>query len=309
MNADEKYMKRALELAKKGGRDVAPNPMVGAVIVKDGKIIGEGYHEIYGGPHAEVDAVNSVKNKADLEGSTLYVTLEPCQHQGKTPPCEELVKKHGIKRVVCGSKDLFQKKTGDYEFIGGNLEKECDILNKFFFTWVKEKRPYITVKVAVSSDGFVAGQGGQVVHLTSKKQDEAVHKLRANHQAIMVGSGTVLNDNPQLNVRHVEGKDPLRIILDSKLKVPADYNVYKDDNYLTIVTTDEPTKLNTWRSPTKHHACLRRTLRHLAKEGISSILVEPGPKLYKALKKGKLIDELIVYESEKALGSGIPIEL
>lgn len=316
-------MARALKLATLGGRDVAPNPMVGAVIVKNGKIIGEGYHKKFGGPHAEVNAIKSVKNKKDLIGATIYATLEPCRHHGKTPPCFDLIKSVGISKIICGSRDPFQVGVrtpleSGLQILKGPIANQCRDLNKFYFTWITKKRPFITVKVAVSADGFVAGENGQPVHITSKKQDIEVHKLRAEHQAIMVGSNTVLTDNPHLGVRLVKGKDPLRIILDSKLRIPVNAKVLRSKDVL-IATTQQADKMKieklklknyeVWISPTKTKVCLKRLLKHLAKQGISSVLVEPGPTLYKVLKKEKLIDELIVFKGRKKIKQGLPISL
>ena len=292
---DEKYLKRALMLAQRGGRAVAPNPMVGAVIVKDNVVVGEGYHKEFGGPHAEVMAINSVKDPADLKDSTLYVTLEPCRHYGKTPPCQELIDEVGIAKVICGSHDPFQRGFGQkfHTFMTGDAAKPYEDLNRFYFTWVTKHRPYITVKIAMSADGFIAGPEGQAVHFTSTIQDKAVHNLRAQHQAILVGSNTVVLDNPRLTVRYVQGKDPLRIILDSRKKVPRDSKVFADDNYLHI----------------KKRVSLRDLMKDLAEKGISSVLVEPGPKLYQALKEAGLIDELIVLKGKKKIKEGIAIKL
>lgn len=295
---DEKFMNQALKLAAKGRRAVAPNPMVGAVIVKDGKVIGKGYHQKFGGSHAEVFAIKSVKRKADLRGATLYVTLEPCRHHGKTPPCFDLVKSVGITQIVCGSHDPFQKKLETRNpklvtFVKGKIAEDCKKLNKFFFTWVTKKRPYITVKIATSADGFIAGSEGWPIHFTSKTQDKRVHQLRANHQAIMVGSGTVLSDDPRLTVRYAKGPDPLRIILDSRKRTPKSAKVFKDKNFLHI------TKRMT----------LKTLFRQLAKEGIASLLVEPGPTLYASLKKSGCIDELIVLKGKKKIKVGIPLKI
>ena len=321
----DKFMLQALKLATLGGRAVAPNPMVGAVIVKNRKVIGKGYHKKFGGPHAEVNAISSVKNKKDLIGATIYVTLEPCRHWGKTPPCMDLIESVGIARVVCGSSDPFQKKglrTQDsglsMVFLKSPIADKCRELNKFFFTWIEKNRPFITVKIAVSADGFVAGKNGKRVHITSKKQDIEVHKLRAMHQAILVGSNTVINDDPQLNVRLVKGKNPLRIILDSRLRIPLSTKIFKDKNVL-IATSKMADKMKIekckmknypiWVSPTKNYVCLRHLLKFLAQNGISSVLVEPGPTLYKVLKKLKLIDELVVFTGKRKIGDGIKRKL
>jgi len=321
MTQDEQYMSLALSLARLGSRKVAPNPMVGAVIVKDWGVIGKGYHKQFGEPHAEVNAINSVKNKQDLVGATIYVTLEPCRHHGKTPPCFDLIKKVGIMRIVCGSKDLFKKtgnrtqETARMEFLKGGVAKECETLNKFFFTWVTKKRPFITVKVAITADGYVAGEGSSSIRITTPSQDKEVDQMRAGHQAILVGSNTALNDNPSLTVRSGDGPDPLRIVIDSKLRVPKTFKVFKDENYLIATTSDitnyelRITSNNIWKSPTKKQVCLRRLFKHLASIGISSVLVEPGPTLYAALKKQKLIDELIVFKGKKKIGKGLSLKL
>ncbi|MBU1017871.1 bifunctional diaminohydroxyphosphoribosylaminopyrimidine deaminase/5-amino-6-(5-phosphoribosylamino)uracil reductase RibD [Patescibacteria group bacterium] len=300
MTVDEKFMSQALELARLGGRAVAPNPMVGAVIVKGGKVIGKGYHQQFGGPHAEVNAVQSVKRKADLDGATMYVTLEPCRHFGKTPPCLDFVRVMGVGRVVCGSQDPFQKirnpkpeTRNKLKFLKGPVAKQCRDLNKFYFTRIIKKRPYITVKIAMSADGFVAGVNGEPVRFTNAKQDREVHKLRAEHQAIMVGSNTVLKDNPHLGVRLAEGGDPLRVILDSKNRIPKKAKVFRDHNVLHI----------------NKKTTLKKLFAHLASIGIGSVLVEPGPTLYHSLKKAGLIDELIVYRGRRRLGHGLPIHL
>lgn len=305
----EKFMRMALRLAALGGRAVAPNPMVGAVIVKDGKIIGQGYHQKFGGPHAEVLAIRSVKRKSDLSGATLYVTLEPCRHFGKTPPCLDLVESVGITRVVCGSRDPVQSskfvvrrekkrpRTTNHAprtiFLAGRIAEKCEDLNKFFFTWIAKKRPYLTVKIATSADGFVTGPASRPIHFTSPAQDRRVHQLRARHQAIMVGAGTVLADDPLLTVRHSSGPDPLRIILDAQNRVPKTAKVFADKNFLHI----------TKQTP------FRTLFRQLAAAGIASVLVEPGPTLYKELKKTGLIDELIVLKGRKKIHRGKTIKI
>lgn len=304
-------MRRALRLAAKGGRAVAPNPMVGAVLVKNGRVIGQGYHQRFGGPHAEVSAIKSVRNSADLAGATLYVTLEPCRHWGKTPPCAELIAEVGIGRVVVGSVDPFQRKFGarnpKFEILNSkSLQREYLELNKFFFTWVTKKRPFITVKVAMSADGFVAEEDGHSVHLTTPAQDKKVHELRARHQAIMVGINTVLSDDPRLTVRGVPGADPLRVILDSHLRIPRAARVLADANHLVATTQKRGfAGVNVWQSPTRRHVSLHRLFRHLALQGIASVLVEPGPTLYRAFKRAKLIDELIVFRGKRRLKKGL----
>ncbi|QQR83603.1 bifunctional diaminohydroxyphosphoribosylaminopyrimidine deaminase/5-amino-6-(5-phosphoribosylamino)uracil reductase RibD [Candidatus Peregrinibacteria bacterium] len=321
---DEIYMRRAIELARQGGRAVAPNPMVGAVIVKDGKILAEGYHRKFGGPHAEVMAMAKVHPRSKMEGATMYVTLEPCKHFGKTPPCADAVAISGIQRVVVGAHDPFQEnyelKITNYEleFLKGPVADECRDLNRFFFTWVEKKRPFITVKIAVSADGFVAKKDGTPVRLTSPEQDREVHQLRALHQAIMVGANTVMNDDPHLGVRHAEGVDPLRVIVDSTLSIPEGAQVLRDSNVL-IATTHLADRhmlhvlrergVDVWASETDSRVNLVALMQELADRKITSVLVEPGPTLYQSLKKAHLIDQEIIYRSEQRLGEGLPLDI
>ena len=324
MTLAEKYMQQALKLARLGGRGVAPNPMVGAVIMKRGKVIGKGHHQKFGGPHAEANAIRSVKNPGNMKGATMYITLEPCRHHGKTPPCIDAIQKAGIRMVVCGSRDPYQDRfqISDFRFqirfLKGPVAKECRDLNKFYFTWIKKKRSYITVKIAMSADKFVAGPNGQPVRFTTPKQDEEIHQLRAQHQAIMVGINTVLTDDPKLTVRLARGQDPLRIILDSTLRIPVGAQVLKDPRALVATTKSaEPIRaerlknvgIKVWVSPSKEQVSLKKLFAHLAKEGISSVLVEPGPTLYQSLKEQKLIDERIVYRSKEKLKQGLKIDL
>lgn len=334
LSINEKFMMEAIELAKKGALEVSPNPMVGAIIVKDGQNVGQGFHQKYGGPHAEVLAIESVKNKADLKGATLYVTLEPCRHTGKTPPCWDLIQGVGIARVVCGSSDPFQQKLQirnpkpacrshtTIEYLSGLVAKRCEDLNKFFFTWITQRRPYITVKMAMSDDQVMAGPHGEPVWFTNTDQDKEMHEARALHQAIMVSATTVINDDCQLNVRHVGqpyyGHDPKRIIVDSKLRIPLKSKVLKDDNHLIIVTKDADVRqvvhyqkqgINLWICPVNGQVDLPMTFEYLASQGISSLLIEPGPTFYQAIKKTGLIDKLFIYWSNDVRGEGLKVDL
>jgi len=226
---EEKYMHRCLQLAEKGNGNVAPNPMVGAVILHKGKIIGEGFHQKYGESHAEVNAIHSVKNQELLKDSTLYVNLEPCSHYGKTPPCAELIIKKQIPRVVIGQEDPFSQVSGrgikmlqeaGIEVEIGILKKQCEALNKRFITSVTKKRPYILLKWAQSSDGFIdrireINDGQKPVQFSDDFTKIVVHKMRAEEAAIMVGSRTEELDKPQLNVRYWSGNNPVKIKSDS----------------------------------------------------------------------------------------------
>lgn len=248
MTQHESYMKRCIELARNGAFFAAPNPMVGSVIVHNNTIIGEGYHAVCGQAHAEVNAVNSVKDKSLLKDSTIYVTLEPCAHFGKTPPCSDLIVEMGIPKVVIGCVDSFSEVAGKSieklkkagaEVIVGVLEEECRDLNKRFFTFHEKKRPYVILKWAQTKDGFIDKlpedkdrKGG--VAISGPEAKRLVHTWRAEEQAILVGKNTVLNDNPSLTVREIEGPNPVRIILDSNGSLSKDYKVF-DGEVRTIV--------------------------------------------------------------------------
>lgn len=249
-------MLKAIELAEKGGVNVAPNPKVGAVIVHDNQIIGEGYHQYYGGHHAEVEAVNSVKDKSLLSESTIYVTLEPCSHFGKTPPCSNLIIENHFKRVVIGNKDPFTSVNGSgiqrlreagIEVVVGVLEDECRFMNRRFLTFQEKKRPYIILKWAESADGFIdkerVGGERQINRITGEASHQLVHQWRSEEQGILVGWKTIMNDDPQLNVRLVEGKNPVRIILDSFLNA-SEYSKVFDKSQKTIVLNKNKNSLS-----------------------------------------------------------------
>lgn len=247
----EIYIQRCLELAQNGLGSTYPNPMVGSVIVYRGKIIGEGWHQKAGEPHAEVNAINSVKNKSLLTKSTIYVSLEPCSHFGKTPPCSDLIIQHKIPTVIIGTIDPNDKVAGKgieklqkagIKVKVGFLEKECRELNKRFFTFHTKKRPYIILKWAESADGFLSPlnkKEQKPVWITNGYARQLVHKWRTEEQAILVGTKTVLDDNPQLNARDWFGKNPIRIILDRTGKISDDYDVKKGNQKTIIITEQE----------------------------------------------------------------------
>lgn len=240
MNIDQKYMQRCLELAHNGLGNTYTNPMVGSVIVYDNKIIGEGFHHKAGQPHAEVNAINSVKDKDLLKNSTLYVNLEPCSHYGKTPPCSLLIIQMQIPRVVIGCTDSFSEVSGrgikmlmeaGVDVKVGVLEKESRELNKRFFVFHEKKRPYIILKWAETRDGFIdldreEADHGQPTWITNDIARVLVHKWRREEQAILVGTNTAIKDNPSLNVRDWSGNDPMRILIDRELKVPETHSLF-----------------------------------------------------------------------------------
>lgn len=252
MNIHEKYIKRCIELAKNGLGKTYPNPMVGSVIVLNNEIIGEGWHQKAGEPHAEVNAINSVKNKSLLKDSTIYVSLEPCSHWGKTPPCANLIVENGLKNVVIGTVDsnslvsgkgIEHLKKNGCNVIVGVLENECNQLNKRFFTFHNKKRPYIILKWAETADGFIdkirgVNSKNTPNWISNSYSQQLVHKLRADEQAVLVGTTTALNDNPALNVRSWYGENPVRVVLDRNLKIPSTYNLF-DKSIKTIILTDK----------------------------------------------------------------------
>lgn len=277
MEVNEIYMRRAISLALRGKFNVSPNPMVGAVIVApDGKIIGEGYHRKYGEAHAEVNAINAVRDKEQLRDCTMYVTLEPCSHYGHTPPCSDLIIRMGIPRVVVGCLDTTSKVNGKgvqrlrdagVEVELGCLEEDCRSLNVVFFVAHEEHRPYIVLKWAQSADGFIGAlcQPGERVSISSPITSVLVHRIRSFVDAIMVGSGTVILDNPMLTVRKWPGMSPLRVVLDRRKRLSGNCNIFSDDAKTLVITDDKP---------------LKETVKDLyANHGVTSLLVEGGTHL------------------------------
>ena len=319
--SDEKYMKRCLQLAKHGERRVAPNPMVGCVIVQNQKIIGEGYHQVYGGPHAEVNAISSVRDEALLKDAVLYVNLEPCAHYGKTPPCSDLIIKKEIPKVVIGTKDPYAEVAGKgiakmqkagIDVTVGILSDECLELNRRFFTFHKEKRPYIVLKWAQTADGFVdvdqiKKELGHPTWITNEMARIAVHKQRSTESAILIGTNTALADNPSLTLRDWYGKQPLRIVPDRKQRLPKTLNLFNNKaETLTISSGNYPDERSTKIVKVDPEGnVISELLTHLYKEGILSIIVEGGPKMLQSFIDLNMWDEAHVYTGQLCFGSGI----
>lgn len=285
-------MQRALRLAEKGRGWTLPNPMVGAVIIKDGRRIGEGFHEKYGENHAEINAIKNAQES--VKGATLYVTLEPCCHHGKTPPCTDTIIESGISKVVIASKDPSKKVNGKgikklkeagikVEF--GLLEENAETLNREFYIFHREKRPYITLKVAISLDAKVSKKRGIQTMLSNKKSQKQVHLLRHFNQGILVGAGTVLTDKPHLGVRIINGRDPVRIILKGDREINNEMDIFRDENYLLIENKD-----------------INEIIKILYNENIVSVLVEGGPSIFTAFLKAGLVDECIFFITPHILG-------
>ena len=322
---DESYIKLTLEIAKKGIGFVSPNPLVGAVLVKDGKIIGAGYHQKYGEAHAEINAINSASE--NVEGATLFVNLEPCSHFGKTPPCVDALLESKIKKVVIGTLDMnpivcgsgIQKlKANGVEVKVGILENECVELNKFFFKNVTKKTPYVTLKSAITLDGKIADESYQSKWITSTASRKQVHKLRAEYDSVLVGANTVNKDDPQLTVRLVEGRNPKRIILDPQLKSCIERKIFHSEKNVLLVTSAEKknspkakvlqelgVKLLFLRTDEQKRFHLKTVLKKIGDETITSILVEGGAKVYNSFIKENLFDEMQIFIAPKLLGSGI----
>lgn len=315
------YMLRAIELAKKGYGFVNPNPMVGAVIVKDGKIIGEGYHTKYGNLHAEREAIKSLTESA--EGATMYVTLEPCCHYGKNPPCTEAIIESKIKRVFVGSYDPNPLVAGkgiqilrdnNIEVTEGYMKEECDSLNKIFFHYITTKEPYVIVKTAITVDGKTACANGDSKWITNEKSRNNVHLARKGCSAILTGVGTVISDDPMLNCRCEDAKNPIRIICDSNLKIPLDSQIVKTATKIpTIVATisDDEKKKKLLEDMgveiIKTASCegrvdLKELIKLLGKRKIDSVFVEAGALINASIIKTNKVNELQVYIAPKLIG-------
>lgn len=320
MTVDEGYMLKAIELAKKGMGKVNPNPMVGAVIVKDGKIIGQGYHRKFGEFHAERNAI--LECGEDMQGAQMYVTLEPCCHYGKTPPCTEIIISSGIKKVFVGCTDdnpIVENKGIDVlrkngiEVIVGVLEKECRKLNEIFFHYIKYKTPFVIMKYAMTADGKIATRTGHSRWISGEASRRHAHYTRKRVSGIMVGIGTVLADDPLLNCRIEEGVDPIRIICDSSLKIPLESKIVQTAKEIpTIIATGNSANLEKKKllqdknikilEFETERPDLKELMKILGKEGIDSVLIEGGGTFnYFAFQEG-IVDKLHLYIAPKIFG-------
>ena len=314
------YMQRCIQLAQLGEGNVAPNPMVGSVLVVDNRIIGEGYHQQYGLPHAEVNCINSVAeaDKARISKSTLYVSLEPCAHFGKTPPCADLIISQQIPKVVIGCRDPFEAVNGKgieklqaagIEVKVNILEDECKVLNKRFFTFHTKKRPYIVLKWAETANRFIGNKTAERLLITSDTTNKLVHKWRSEEAAILVGTNTALLDNPSLSNRLYTGKQPIRLVIDKNLSLPKSLNIY-DKKQLTIVFNynihqEEPNlvyyKLN------KERDVLQQITEACYQLNIQSILIEGGSKTLQSFINNKLWDEArVITNTNLTISDGVP---
>lgn len=315
MTVDEKIMLGCIALAKRGAGYVSPNPLVGCIIIKDDAIIGEGYHEKYGEPHAEANAIEDAKKKGfTLDGAKLYVNLEPCSHSGKRPPCSDLIVKEKISEVYIGMQDPYEEVNGKgikklqengIKVTTGILEKECKELNKFFIKYVTEGRPYVTLKVAQSIDGVIALNNNKSKYITNKESRKFVHRLRSEYDAVLIGRNTAKLDNPDLTVREVEGRHPYRIVIDSKLKLSDDLKLFTDENKdKTYVISNEKDKSRNVIH-IKNKITVRKILKKLYEQNINSVLVEGGANLFSQFLEEDLFDDAYFFIAPKILGSGL----
>lgn len=313
MNLHEKYIKRCIELAKNGLGTTYPNPMVGSVIVLNNTIIGEGWHRKAGEPHAEVHAINSVKNKNLLKEATIYVSLEPCSHVGRTPPCANLIVESGIKNVVIGIVDTNSKVSGagvkhlkdnGCEVIVGVLEKECFEMNKRFFTYHNKKRPFILLKWAESKDGFVdklrnENDDNSPNWISNVYSQQLVHKMRAEENAILVGTNTAINDNPSLTARNWSGKNPLRLVIDRQGRIPNDYYLF-NGVVRTLVFSEVKNRNDSFGKVVFENIDFNKNVPQqicdiLYKYEIQSVIIEGGAKTLQSFIDENLWDEAFVF--------------
>ncbi|CAD0007897.1 bifunctional diaminohydroxyphosphoribosylaminopyrimidine deaminase/5-amino-6-(5-phosphoribosylamino)uracil reductase RibD [Flavobacterium chungangense] len=321
MNIHEKYIKRCIELAQNGFGNTYPNPMVGSVIVYEDKIIGEGWHKKAGEPHAEVNAIRSVKDKSLLKNATIYVSLEPCSHFGKTPPCCDLIIEHKIPTVVVGTVDPNEKVAGrgikkiiesGASVIVGILENECYELNKRFFTFHNKKRPYIILKWAESQDGFLSpekhiNQERKPVWITNQYSRQLVHKWRSEEQAIFTGTQTVIDDNPKLNVRDWSGNNPTRVVLDQNSRISKSSFIF-DDSVKTIIFTKSEISLSaentTFEVINFNQNIIPQILAVLYQNQIQSIIIEGGLQTLQSFIDENIWDEARIFTGQNSIKKG-----
>ncbi|MBQ6773835.1 MAG: bifunctional diaminohydroxyphosphoribosylaminopyrimidine deaminase/5-amino-6-(5-phosphoribosylamino)uracil reductase RibD [Synergistaceae bacterium] len=327
-------MNRALTLAKNGMGRTSPNPMVGCVIADSSQnIIGEGWHKKYGGPHAEIEAINNAhENNHDVRGSTVYVTLEPCSHYGKTPPCAKRLAAEGVSRVIIGMRDPNQLVNGQgikiledagiqVEFADDDIMSQCKLLNKGFIFVHKYHRPFVSLKAAMSLDGRMCLDNNSSKWITGIEARTEAHVMRSENDAVLVGVNTILNDDPELTVRYIEGVNPLRVILDSNLKTPPDAKVISSDNKCLIITSEnadsEKEKIlidkgaRVARAAVNHnnHIDIKSALEYLASQGVLTLMVEGGPGVISSFLSNKLADYVKFFIAPRILGEGKGISL
>lgn len=319
-------MRMALELAKKGLGRTSPNPAVGCIIVKGGRVVGKGWHKKAGGPHAEVEALKAAGKRAN--GATLYVTLEPCCHHGKTPPCTKAIMESGIKRVVyatqdpnrlvCGKgcRDLY---AAGIKLDGGVLEEDARELNEMFFKHIKTGMPFVLAKAALSADGKIAAKDGSSQWITGEKARERVQALRNSYDAVMAGANTVIKDDPLLTCRIPGGRNPIRVIVDAILRVPLEARVFNKDAKTIVATTSnslESSRLYLERKGVKvlvlgdgERIDLARLMRALYSEGITSVMIEGGGEVLGSAFDSKIVDKIAFFIAPKVIGGAHAVSI
>ncbi len=317
----KKYLEMAIKLAEKGRGKVSPNPLVGCLIIKRGRIVGRGYHKKAGDHHAEVNALKEAGKKA--KDSILYCTLEPCSHWGKTPPCTEQIVQSGVREIVIGNKDPNPMVNGFEELKGrgiksriGILDEECAKLNEVYLKWMKTKKPFVIVKAAMSLDGKIATKSGDSKYISGKEARKIVHELRSDLDAVMVGSNTVKKDNPELTVRLTRGENPIKIVIDSKLKISEKAKIVKKEpGKLIIITSKTANKKKVKALQLKGvrfiHTNLNRgkidlkeAMKELGKHDITSIMIEGGAVLNAEAIRAGIVDKMLFFISPKMIGQG-----
>ncbi len=319
-------MQAALELAQKGLGKTSPNPAVGAVVVKDGVIVGRGFHKKAGGPHAEVEALKKAGKEA--KGGELYVTLEPCAHHGKTPPCTDTIIKSGVKRVIAGAKDpnpivsgkgIRKLRKAGLQVSTGILYEQCCSINQAYEKFITTRLPLVTLKLAVTLDGHIATKSGQSRWITSPESRKYVHKIRSHVDCVMVGSGTVKADDPSLTVRDVAGRNPARAVIDSRLSIPLDSKLFSSQGERVFVFTGRYASESIVKKiqakgaevikvrDTKEGLSIKSVLRELGKRDITSVMIEGGSRLSATVLKQGLVDKLLWFVAPVIFGSdGLP---
>jgi diaminohydroxyphosphoribosylaminopyrimidine deaminase/5-amino-6-(5-phosphoribosylamino)uracil reductase len=311
---DKDFMRQALKLATKGTSWTSPNPLVSAILVKNNKVVGEGFHKKFSEAHAEINAINNAGKAA--KGSTLFVNLEPCSHFGNTPPCTDAIIKAGIKKVVYASSDPSQEKSSKIlvkagiEVVSGILKTEGDFLNRKFLHFIKNKIPYVTIKFALSLDGKLATKTYSSKWITNDQARKYARGLRFEHQAVLVGSNTVIRDNPHLGARGKNKKDPIRIVLDTGLKTPIDSKVYRDSNAI-VFTGENADKTKVKKFYDKNIIVhkfnsekieINKVLKYLAGQKIISVLVEGGGEVIGSFIDSKMINEIYAFYAPIIIG-------
>jgi diaminohydroxyphosphoribosylaminopyrimidine deaminase/5-amino-6-(5-phosphoribosylamino)uracil reductase len=313
----EIYMQRCIDIALKGIRSVAPNPMVGCVIVSDDMILAEGYHQIFGGPHAEVNAINKVKDTKTLKKAILFVSLEPCSHVGKTAPCADLIIKKGIQKVVIGTRDpnplvggkgIEKLKNAGIDVTEGVLEEQCLAINKRFFTFHEKQRPYVILKWAQTLDGFldkIRDEDTQMVNWISAPETKTlVHKWRSEEQSILVGRNTIINDNPSLTVREYVGSNPTRLVIDSQLQISDSLNVYSEDAPTIVFNRLKDEQEKNIQFVKINETSTKNILDELYKRNIQSVFVEGGSRTLQYFIIDNVWDEARVIVGNKSFKEG-----